>query len=136
AWEFFVSLTRLLIHLLLASVKMSIPLSILELVAQLTSEIDLLEQQASEGLVLARQLLDRFPNNATLIGLSANLGNIIFFASSLRNRIENLIASISGSNVSIDAIQEVGEELSEFWGRVLECKMALSRSVNILEGLQ
>lgn len=115
---------------------MSIPPEILELVEQLTEELDRIELQANEGLLLASQLLESFPNNARLIGLSANLGNILFFVSSFRNRIENIIASISGTNVSIGTIQEAGEELSEFWGRILECKMIVSRSMDILEGLQ
>ncbi len=115
---------------------MTIPPEILGLVEQLTQELDCIEQQANEGLVLARQLLERFPNNARLIGLSANVGNGLFFVDSFRNRIESIIGRISGINVSIDAIEEAGEELSEIWGRILECKIIVSRSVNILEALQ
>lgn len=114
---------------------MSIPPEILILVEQLIQELDRIEQQANEGLVLARQLLERFPNNARLIDLSANLGNVLFFVDSFRNRIENIIQNISGTNVSSKAIQEAGEELSEFWGRILECKMSVNRSVGILEDL-
>ena len=50
--------------------------------------------------------------------------------------VRNIIESISGADVPIETIQAAGEELSEFWGRILECKMVVSRSVNILEGLQ
>lgn len=115
---------------------MTIPPEILGLVEQLTQKLNRIEQRANEGLVLTRQLLERFPNNARLIDLSANLGNVLFFISSLRNRIENIIQKISGNSVSIEAIQEAGEELSEFWGRILECKMSVNRSVSILENLQ
>ena len=115
---------------------MTIPPEVLGLVEQLIQELDRIEQQANEGLAKARQLLERFPNNARLIGLSANLGNVLFFVSSFRNRIERIIGGISETNVSIEAIQEAGEELSEMWGRVQECKMILSRSVSILEDLQ
>jgi hypothetical protein len=115
---------------------MTIPPEILGLVGQLTDELDRIEEQANEGLVRARQLLERFPNNARLIGLSANVGNGLFFVDSFRNRIESIIRKISGNNVSIEAIQEAGEELSEIWGRILECKITVSRSVGVLEDLQ
>lgn len=115
---------------------MTIPPEIPGLVEQLMQELDSIEQQANEGLAIASQLLERFPDNARLIGLSANLGNVLFFVSSLRNRIENIIQKIFGNSVSIEAIQEAGEELSEFWGRILECKMSVNRSVSILENLQ
>jgi hypothetical protein len=90
---------------------MTIPPEISRLVEQLTSELDLIEQQANLGLALASQLLQRFPNNVRLIGLSANVGNVLFFVSSFRNRIDRIIGEISGANVSIRAIQEAGEEL-------------------------
>jgi hypothetical protein len=115
---------------------MTIPPEISRLVEQLTDELDRIEQQANLGLALASQLLQRFPNNARLVGLSANVGNVLFFVSSFRNRIERIIGEISGANVSIRAMQEAGEELSEVWGRVQECKMMLSRSVSVLEDLQ
>jgi hypothetical protein len=115
---------------------MIIPPEISRLAEQLTDELTLIERQANDGLTLARQLLQRFPNNATLIGLSANLGNVLFFVSSFRNRIERAIEGISEGNRSTGAIQEVGEDLSEMWGRVQECKMMVSRSVSVLETLQ
>ena len=115
---------------------MSIPPEILSLVEQLIQELDRIEQQANEGLAIASQLLKRFPDNARLIGLSAKVGNGLFFVDSFRNRIESIIGRISGTNVSIDAIKEAGEELSEIWGRILECKMTVSRSVDLLEDLK
>ena len=114
---------------------MTIPPEIFGLVEQLTQELDRIEQQANKGLAIASQLLERFPNNARLIGLSANLGNGLFFVDSFRNRIESIIGGISGIDVSIEAIQGAGEELSEFWGRILECKITINRSVGILENL-
>lgn len=114
---------------------MTIPAEILSLVEQLAQELERIEEQANKGIAIANQLLERFPDNARLIGLSANLGNVLFFVDSFRNRIENIIQNISGTNVSSEAIQEAGEELSEFWGRILECKMSVNRSVGILEDL-
>jgi hypothetical protein len=54
---------------------MTIPPEILRMVEQSSDELDRIEQQANMGLTIARQLLERFPNNARLISFSANLGN-------------------------------------------------------------
>lgn len=115
---------------------MTIPPEISRLVEQLTDELDRIEQQANMGLARASQLLQRFPNNARLIGLSANVGNGLFFVDSFRSRIKRIIGEISGNGVSIEAIQQAGQDLSEMWGRIFECKMTVSRSVSILEDLQ
>ena len=115
---------------------MTIPPEISRLVEQLTDELDRIEQQANMGLALASQLLERFPNNVTLISLSANVGNGLFFVDSFRSRIKRIIGEISGNGVSIEAIQQAGQDLSEMWGRIFECKMTVSRSVSILEDLQ
>lgn len=80
---------------------MTIPPEILSLVEQLTEELDRIEQQANMGLNIASQLLERFPDNTRLIGLSANLGNVMFFVDSFRTRIENIIGNISGTNVPL-----------------------------------
>lgn len=115
---------------------MTVPPEILNLAEQLIQELYLIEEQANAGLAIASQLLKRFPDNARLIGLSAIFGNVLFFVSSLRNRIELIVERISRTTESSDTIWEAGEELSEIWGRVLECKMTVSRSVGILEDLQ
>ncbi|KJH69926.1 hypothetical protein [Aliterella atlantica] len=115
---------------------MTIPPEILSLVEQLNQQLDSIDEQANEGLAIAIQLLERFPNNARLIGLSANLGNILFFVYSFRNRIEGITERISGITASNNAIREAGEELSEIWGRVLECKIIVDRSVVVLKDLQ
>lgn len=114
---------------------MTIPPQILGLVEQLTRELGNIEQQANRGLGVTRQLLERFPDNLRLISLSASLGNVIFFVDSFRNRIEGIIQKISVANISTEAIQEAGEELSEIWGRVLECKMTVNKTISTLEKL-
>lgn len=91
---------------------MTIPPEIISLIEQLTQELARIEEQANKGLAIANQLLERFSDNARLIGLSANFGNVLFFVSSFRNRIESIIGRISGTTVSIESIQEAGEELS------------------------
>lgn len=114
---------------------MTTPLEIFALVEQLSKELDRIEQQANEGLAIASQFLERFPNNTRLIGLSATLGNVLFFVNNFRSRIENIVNKITATNISVEAMQEAGEELSEAWGRVMECKMLVSRTVTILENL-
>lgn len=53
---------------------MTIPSEIFELAAQLTNELDSIDRQAKIGLATASQLLERFPDNARLIDLYANVG--------------------------------------------------------------
>jgi len=115
---------------------MTIPPEISNLIEQLTEELDRIERQANEGLVIVSQFLERFPNNARLVGLSATLGNVLFFVNNFRSRIENIVHKISAIDVSVETIQEAGKELSEVWGRVIECKMLVARTVAILENLQ
>jgi hypothetical protein len=127
---------KLLSSVILASIKMSIPPEILELVDRLTEKLNYIERQANIGLALASHLVERFPNNATLISLSAKVGNGLFFVSSFRNRIKSIVEGISGNNLSVKVVQQAGEDLSEMWGRIFECKMMASRSVSVLEDLQ
>lgn len=115
---------------------MTIPPEIISLVEQLNQELDSIDEQANEGLVIASQLLERFPNNARLIGLSVNVGNGLFFVYSFRNRIRGIIERISGTTASSNAIRQAGEELSEIRGRILECKITVDRSVIVLKDLQ
>jgi hypothetical protein len=115
---------------------MNIPPSILHLSQQINSELDFIEYRANWGLAIARQLLEQFPNNTALIGLSANLGNGLFFVHSFKTRIETMVQGFSMQPASTESVQQLGEELSEILGRVLECKMTVDRSVSILEGLQ
>jgi hypothetical protein len=115
---------------------MNIPPEILNLVQQLTNELDTIERRANQGLTIASQLLERFPNNTSLVNLSANLGNGLFFVHSFRTRIERIVQAISNQNEAIEFIQQAGEDLSEITGRVLECKMTVDRAVSILEDLR
>jgi hypothetical protein len=115
---------------------MNSPSSISHLVQQITNELDFIEHRANWGLAIACQLLEQFPSNTTLIGLSANLGNGLFFTHSFKTRIDTMIQGFSMQPSSTESVQQLGEELSEILGRVLECKMTVDRSVSILERLQ
>ena len=58
---------------------MSIPSQITALVNQLNQELEEIEHEVSQGINLARAILYRFPNNFTVIQLSAFLNTAIFF---------------------------------------------------------
>ena len=106
------------------------------LVDRLNQELNQIEQQAREGLDIARRLLDRFPDNVRLIGLTATLANSLFFVDNFRTRIQTTLEQISATDTSPEAIQEAGEDLSEFLGRIFESKMLVSRTTAILEDLR
>lgn len=85
---------------------------------------------------MSRLLLVRFPNNARLTGLFATLNNALFFVDNFRGRIQTTIERISSTNVSIEAVQDTGEDLSEFLGLVLDAKIMVSRTISTLEDLR
>jgi len=98
---------------------MPIPLEIQALINQLNQELDQIEAEARLGIDVAQLLLVRFPNNARLTGLFASLNNALFFVDNFRRRIQATV-EISSIDLSIEAVQETGEDLSEFLGLVLE----------------
>jgi len=74
----------------------------------------------------------RFPNNARLTGLFATLNNALFFVDNFRRRIETTVEKISSTDVPVEAVQESGEDLSEFLGLVLDAK---ERGLNKVQNL-
>ena len=116
-------------------VKMSISEEIQALLTQLHQQLDQIEQEATEGINLATLLLDRFPNNLRLIQLFANLNNSLLFRDNIIRRIQLTSQSISSPNVSVETIQEAGEDLAELLGRVIETKILVSNVVVILRDL-
>lgn len=85
---------------------------------------------------MSRLLLVLFPNNAKLTGLFATLNNALFFVDNFRGRIQTTVEIISPIDVSVEAVQEAGEDLSEFLGLVLDAKIMVNRTIAILEDLQ
>lgn len=115
---------------------MSIPPDIQALVNQLSEELALIQGKARKGINIVRPLLSRFPNNASLVGLSIKLNNALFFVDNFKRRIRTAINQVSSTDVSVDAIQEVGEDLSEFLGRAIETKIQVDKAIAILEELE
>jgi len=106
------------------------------LVNQLNQKLDQIEAEARWGISASQLLLVRFPNNASLIGLFTTLNNALFFVDNFRRQIQTTVEKISLTNVSVETVQEAGEDLSEFLGLVLDAKIMVSRTIAILEDLQ
>ena len=116
---------------------MSIPSEINDLVQRLNRELDLLEREATEGLALARIVLNRFPNNFTVTQLFALLNTAIFFVETSRRRIKNRLDFFAGNDVVTDEkVQEVGEDLANELGRILETQTRIERIKSRLQELQ
>jgi hypothetical protein len=115
---------------------MSVPPEIDSLIERLNQELGQSEQLAINGINLVKLILSRFPDNARMIELFAVLTNVLLFVEITKRRIQFTVDTISSPNLSLEVIQEAGEDLSEMLGRVLENKMLTSKTVAILEDLQ
>lgn len=105
---------------------MAIPSEITALIARLNDELDRTEQEARQGLNLARQILSRFPDNASVIQFFADLNTVVLFGENSRGRIETVVQSISSGDVPAEVIQERGEYLATLLGVVLEVRIELA----------
>jgi hypothetical protein len=115
---------------------MTITSEITALLNQLNQELDQIENLATNGLNIIRPILYAFPENYSLIRLFATLNNNLIFVDTSRRRIQLTIDSISAPNITVEVIQEAGEDLAELLGRTLENKILVSRTIAILEELQ
>jgi hypothetical protein len=93
---------------------------ILALIQQINGELDQLKQEATEGLNLARRILERFSDNAMLIQIFAFLNNAVLFAEIEERRTKTISEIMEIS--SLEEIQEAGEDLAAKLGQVLETK--------------
>lgn len=106
------------------------------IVENLNRELDEIEQQSIAGQNLARIILDKFPNNARLVQLFAIFSNALLFVEVERRRIRSILENIALLDAVTDEdIQEVGDDLSEAMGRVLETKNLISNLKQRLEDL-
>lgn len=110
---------------------MAIPLEITALIERLNQELDQIEQEATEGLNLARVRLSRLPDNGLLIQLFAYLNNALLFVDNSRSRIQTTFDRISADDVTTHAqIQEAGEDLATLLGLTLEVKIEVERIID------
>lgn len=116
---------------------MQIPPEIDTLLERLNQELNQVEQEATAGLNLARYILERFPNNATLIQFFAYLNSARLLVDTDRKRIQTIVENFSETDVTTDEeIQETGGILATELGRVLEAKIAVIDIRTRLQNLQ
>lgn len=116
---------------------MPIPPKVEALIDRLNQELNQVDQEAAAGLNLARDILERFPDNAILIQLFAYLTSARLFVDTDRKRIQTIVENLSITNGTTDEeIQETGEILATEVGRVLEAKITVIEIRTRLENLQ
>ncbi|MEL6441501.1 MAG: restriction endonuclease subunit S [Cyanobacteria bacterium J06621_8] len=115
---------------------MTIPPEINSLVESLNQQLDEIEYEAAKGQNLARMILDKFPNNASLVQFFATFSNALLFVEVERRRIKSILENISLLDTVTDAdIKELGEDLSAEMGRILETKSMIVNLKQRLESL-
>ncbi|MDJ0633793.1 MAG: restriction endonuclease subunit S [Xenococcaceae cyanobacterium MO_188.B29] len=115
---------------------MSTPSEIKKLIERLDRELTFTEQETREGINLLRPLISRFPDNLRLIRFFSLLNNILLFVEISRRRIQAIIERVSISDVTAEEIQESGEDLSSLLGQVLDTKIEVVTTIEVLRKLQ
>ena len=106
---------------------MTLPPSFNILVEQIDREINNLDTELSQAIQLVRSRITLFPDNIISIQLFALLTNYTLFSENTRRRIKETIQYVTANEMlSSSDIQEVGEDLSEQLGRILEAKIVVS----------
>ena len=115
---------------------MTIPAEINALIERLNNELNQMDREATEGRILARVILSRFPDNFSLIQLFATLNNHLVFVQISRRRIEYYGIILETGTATEQQVQEAGEDLSELLGRALDAKIVVNRiKTGLQEGL-
>lgn len=112
---------------------MSITPEIQALVDRLYQELKEIEQEATEGENLLRQLMSLFANNASLIQFFAYFQTTRFFVVNARRRVRETIEKLSVQKIDSQVFIESGEDLATLLGEVIETKI---RSRNLLNRIR
>jgi hypothetical protein len=113
---------------------MNLPPNLHTLVEQIDREIGNLDTELSQAIQLVRTRITLFPNNIISIQLFALLNNYALLSENTRRRIQETISYLTTSEmISIQDIDEAGEDLSEQLGRILEAKIVVSNIKKRLE---
>jgi hypothetical protein len=113
---------------------MNLPPNLNILIEQIDREIDNLDTELSQAIQLVRARITSFPNNIISIQLFALLNNYALFSENTRRRTQETISYLTTSEIiSIQDIDEAGEDLSEQLGRILEAKIVVSNIRKRLE---
>jgi len=62
--------------------------------------------------------------------------NVLLFVEISRQQIQNAAEAISSKSITEEAIQEIGEDLGELLGRVLEAKVGVKGIISSLGRVQ
>ena len=113
---------------------MTIPPEINSLVENLDRQLEEINREATIGQNFARIILDRFPNNASLVQFFATFSNALLFVEVERRRIRSIVKNISLLDTIADTdIKEIGEDLAAEMGRIVETK---SMVINLKQRLE
>lgn len=115
---------------------MPLPSELTALVERIDRELDRLESDGREAIKIGTYLLNRFPDNFTLIQLMAFLNTSLFYADRARNQIRERVESVDRSEPTPANLQEAGEDISIELGRILETKIRVTQVKNRLESLR
>ncbi|WP_019499001.1 hypothetical protein [Pseudanabaena sp. PCC 6802] len=102
---------------------MSSQSEIFDLIERLINELEEIEEDTTQGLNAVRILLNLFPENAMLIQAFAFFNSAIFFVETTKAQARSTARNLSISNLSLQRVQEIGQELATTLGRTLELKM-------------
>ncbi len=61
--------------------------------------------------------------------------NVVLFVDIARNKTDSIIELFSREDLTYEAIQEIGEDLGELLGRIIEAKVGVENILKILEEL-
>jgi ABC-type transporter Mla subunit MlaD len=114
---------------------MAIPSTLQNLIAQLNQELAQTEQEATKGLNLVRELLSRFPDNALLTQFFASFNNVLLFVDIYKRQTQDIVNLLSTNDVTVEEIQEAGEDLGSILGRVLEARIEVTSTITHLQRL-
>jgi hypothetical protein len=114
---------------------MPIPSKIQKIIDRIYLEVEQIEAEATFGLNILRQVMLQFPENAILLQYFAYLNALLFFTTTARQQIQNTASVLSEANLSLDVIQETGEDLGTLLGKAIESKLRVEKIVNFLREL-
>jgi hypothetical protein len=113
------------------------PEELATLIKRLNHELDIIEREANDGIRVANEILEQFPDNFAIIQLFAFLNSSLFFVSTSRQRIEDYLNDIVNADIlQQDKINEVGQDLAVELGRTLETKVTVIHINARLENLR
>jgi len=112
---------------------MSLPNSIQKLIQQIDHNLTQTEQRAYQGINLVRPLLEKFPENFILMRHFAYFNNVVLFIGIAQNKTRSIVDICTQENLTTEEIQEIGKDLGELLGRILDAKISIENIIKILE---